>query len=142
MIRLHSVTKVYPRTGAALSDVSLHVRKGEFVFLTGASGSGKSTLLKLVYLAERPTQGEVRVSGMSSLEIRSRDVPKLRRRLGVIFQDFRLLDDRTAAANVAFALEVTGAPRSQIATKVTGVRWSGPRFFGINRHRAKVGSGG
>ncbi len=121
MIRFHSVTKAYARGGAALADVSLHVAKGEFVFITGHSGSGKSTLLKLVYMEEMPTEGEVRVSGMSSREIRRRDIPRLRRRLGVVFQDFGLLEDRTAAANVAFALEVTGAPRSVIAAKVQRV---------------------
>jgi cell division transport system ATP-binding protein len=105
----------------ALTDVSLHVAKGEFVFLTGHSGSGKSTLLKLVYMDEMPTEGEVRVSGMSSREVRRRDIPVLRRRLGVVFQDFGLLEDRTAAANVAFALEVTGAPRSVIGPKVQRV---------------------
>ena len=121
MIRFHGVTKSYGRTGPALVDVSLHVAKGEFVFVTGPSGSGKSTLLKLVYLEEMPTSGEVRVSGTSTLGLRRRDVPRLRRRLGVIFQDFSLLEDRTAAANVAFALEVTGAPRSVIGPKVQRV---------------------
>jgi cell division transport system ATP-binding protein len=121
MIRFHSVSKAYGRGGMALTDVSLHVAKGEFVFLTGHSGSGKSTLLKLVYMDEMPTEGEVRVSGMSSREVRRRDIPVLRRRLGVVFQDFGLLEDRTAAANVAFALEVTGAPRSVIGPKVQRV---------------------
>jgi cell division transport system ATP-binding protein len=121
MIRFHGVTKSYGRSAPALVDVSLHVAKGEFVFVTGPSGSGKSTLLKLVYMEEMPTSGEVRVSGTSTLGLRRRDVPRLRRRLGVIFQDFSLLEDRTAAANVAFALEVTGAPRSVIGPKVQRV---------------------
>jgi cell division transport system ATP-binding protein len=119
MIRFTRVTVEYPRTGRALQDVSFHVGKGEFVFLTGPSGAGKSTILKLVFLEERPTSGEVRVSGMSSATIRGRDVPRLRRRLGVVFQDFRLLEDRTAEANIAFALEVTGAPESAIGPKVS-----------------------
>ena len=121
MIRFTKVTKDYPRLGAALSNVSFSVAKGEFVFLTGPSGAGKSTILKLIYMEERPTDGEVRVAGMSSITIRQRDVPKLRRRLGIVFQDFRLLEDRTAEANVAFALEVTGAPRSSIGGKVSRV---------------------
>ena len=119
MIRFTKVSKDYPRLGAALSNVSFSVAKGEFVFLTGASGAGKSTILKLIYMEERPTNGEVRVGGMSSVTIRRRDVPKLRRRLGNVFQDFRLLEDRTAEANVAFALEVIGAPRATIANKVS-----------------------
>jgi cell division transport system ATP-binding protein len=121
MIRFSRVTKSYPRTGTAVHDVTLHVGKGEFVFLTGASGSGKTTLLKMVYMEERPTSGEVKVSGTSSLEASSRDVARLRRKLGIVFQDFRLLEHRTAEQNVAFALEVTGAPKGTIAGKVARV---------------------
>ena len=119
MIRFTKVTKDYPKLGAALSDVSFSVAKGEFVFLTGPSGAGKSTILKLIFMEERPTDGEVRVAGLSSVTIRPRDIPRLRRKLGIVFQDFRLLEDRTAEANVAFALEVTGTPRSAIAGKVS-----------------------
>jgi cell division transport system ATP-binding protein len=118
MIRFTHVFKEFPRTGLALQDVSFHVGRGEFVFLTGPSGAGKSTILKLIFLEERPTSGEVKVSGVSSVTIRGRDVPRLRRKMGVVFQDFRLLDDRSAEANVAFALEVTGAPPSAIGPKV------------------------
>ena len=118
MIRFFNVTKEYARGGVALKDISFRVAKGEFVFLTGPSGSGKSTLLKLIYLAEMPTEGEVQVSGLNSRELRRGDVAKLRRKLGIVFQDFRLLEDRTAEANVSFALEVTGAPRSTIQPKV------------------------
>ncbi len=119
MIRFTHVSKEYPRTGLALSNVSFHVARGEFVFLTGPSGAGKSTILKLIFLEERPTSGEVKVSGTSSITIRGRDVPRLRRKLGVVFQDFRLLEDRSVEANVAFALEVTGAPASAIRPKVS-----------------------
>ena len=118
MILFTKVTKVYPRSGEALKDVSFHLKKGEFAFLTGPSGAGKSTILRLSYMEERPTSGEVRVSGYSSREVRRSDIPKLRRRLGIVFQDFRLLEDRTAEANVAFALEVTGAKRDSIPGKV------------------------
>jgi cell division transport system ATP-binding protein len=121
MIRFTHVTKNYPRTGTALQDVTVHVSKGEFVFLTGPSGAGKTTLLKMVYMEERPTVGEVRVSGTSSVTASSRDVSKLRRKLGIVFQDFRLLDNRTAEQNIAFALEVTGAPRGVIGPKVARV---------------------
>ncbi|CAN5166437.1 cell division ATP-binding protein FtsE [soil metagenome] len=118
MIKLSSVSKEYPRSGVALRDVSFHVRKGEFAFLTGHSGAGKSTILRLLQMAERPTSGEVRVSGFAASTIRRRDIPQLRRRLGVVFQDFRLLEERTAEQNVAFALEVTGAKRATIAPRV------------------------
>jgi cell division transport system ATP-binding protein len=118
VIRLTDVAKDYPRTGRVLSDISLFVNKGEFVFLTGPSGSGKSTLLKLIYMEERPTTGTVRVSGVDSATLHRGDIARLRRKLGVVFQDFRLLDDRTAHANVAFALEVTGAAAASIPPKV------------------------
>lgn len=118
MIRLHHVRKEYPRHGAALNDVSFELRKGEFCFLTGHSGAGKSTILKLIHMAERPTSGEVRVSGYSSTSIGAREIALLRRKIGYVFQDFRLLQDRTAAQNVAFALEVTGARASVIQSKV------------------------
>ena len=121
MIRFQHVYKEYPRTGLALQDVSLFVGKGEFVFLTGPSGAGKSTLLKMIYLEEFPTRGDVWVSGVRARGAKRGDVAKLRRKLGVVFQDFRLLEDRTAEANVAFALEVIGAPRAQIGAKVARV---------------------
>lgn len=114
MIKLLHVSKVYPRTGSALEDVNIHVPKGQFVFLTGHSGSGKTTTLRLIHMAERPTAGEVRVSGFSSLKTSRRELWKVRRRVGFVFQDFRLLPGRTAMANVAFALEVTGTPKKEI----------------------------
>ena len=121
MIRFTRVSKSYPRTGTAVNDVSLQVNKGEFVFLTGASGAGKSTLLKMIYMEERPTTGEVRVAGTSSVTAKPRDVAKLRRKLGIVFQDFRLLEHRTIEQNVGFALEVIGAPSSVIGGKVARV---------------------
>src|SRR5213078_3030699 len=121
MIQFFNVSKEYPRTGLALSEATFRLHKGEFAFLTGASGAGKSTILRLAYFEERPTKGEIRVSGMSSSELRASEVSKLRRRLGIVFQDFRLLEDRTSEANVAFALEVIGTPRGQIAPRVNRV---------------------
>ena len=118
MIRFQHVYKEYPRTGLALQDVSLFVGKGEFVFLIGPSGAGKSSLLKLTYMEELPTKGDVWVSGVKAKGVKRREVAKLRRKLGVVFQDFRLLEDRTAEANIAFALEVIDAPRSSIPSKV------------------------
>lgn len=119
ILRVANVSKEYPRGGMALRDISFEINKGEFVFLVGHSGAGKSTLLKLLTMAERPTAGEVRVSGYSSFSITSREVPMLRRKLGIVFQDFRLLPDRTAEQNIAFALEVTGTPHAQIGPKVS-----------------------
>ena len=118
MIRFDNVTKEFPRAGAALEDVSFRVRKGEFVFLTGHSGAGKTTALRLIHAADDPTKGEVRVSGYDTRSLGSRDRAMLRRKIGYVFQDFRLLADRTAAENVAFALEVTGARRSVVRSKV------------------------
>ncbi len=114
MIKLTNVSKIYDGKEPALDGVSFHVRKGEFAFLTGHSGSGKTTCLRLIHMAERPTGGEVRVSGFSSKRLSDRDVWKLRRRVGYVFQEFRLLPGRTALDNVAFALEVTGTARREI----------------------------
>jgi cell division transport system ATP-binding protein len=121
VIRLTKVFKAYPKGTLALKDITLHVPKGQFVFLTGHSGAGKSTILKLVYADDTPTSGEVQVSGFSTTRMKPSDVPKLRRRLGIVFQDFRLLEDRTAEDNVAFALEVTGGRRATIGPKVMRV---------------------
>ncbi|MEX0911927.1 MAG: cell division ATP-binding protein FtsE [Gemmatimonadota bacterium] len=118
MIKLTSVSRDYPRTGYAIRNVDLHVKKAEFAFLTGHSGAGKSTILRLIQMAEPPTSGEVRVSGISSARLRRGDIPKLRRKMGVVFQDFRLLSDRTAEENIAFALEVTGARPAAIRPRV------------------------
>lgn len=96
----------------------MFVGKGEFVFLTGPSGAGKSSILKLTYMEELPTKGDVWVSGVKAKGVSRNDVAKLRRKLGVVFQDFRLLEDRTAEANVAFALEVIDTPRAAIQNKV------------------------
>jgi cell division transport system ATP-binding protein len=121
VIRLTKVFKAYPKGTLALKDITLHVPKGQFVFLTGHSGAGKSTILKLVYADDTPTSGEVQVSGFSTTRMKPSDVPKLRRRLGIVFQDFRLLEDRSAEDNVAFALEVTGGRRATIGPKVMRV---------------------
>jgi cell division transport system ATP-binding protein len=118
MIRLIGVTKEYARGGAALSGVSFEIRKGEFCFLTGHSGAGKSTIMRLIHMADRPTSGEITVAGFRSSTIRPREVSMLRRKIGYVFQDFRLLADRSASANIAFALEVTGARPAVIRAKV------------------------
>ncbi|MDQ8145387.1 MAG: cell division ATP-binding protein FtsE [Gemmatimonadota bacterium] len=121
MIRFTRVAKTYASGLPAIEDVSFHLTRGEFAFLTGPSGAGKSTVLKLCYVEERPSGGEVRLLGQSSVLLTARKIPTLRRRLGIVFQDFRLLPDRTAAENVAFALEVTGASAATIGPKVLRV---------------------
>ena len=121
MIRFTNVYKAYPNGALALKDVTFHVAKGEFVFLTGHSGAGKSTIMKLLFAEQSPSAGEVRVSGYNVSALKRDEVPRLRRRLGVVFQDFRLLEDRTAEENVAFALEVTGARSDTIAARVMRV---------------------
>jgi cell division transport system ATP-binding protein len=118
MIRLIHVYKEYPRTGAVISDVSFELLKGEFCFVTGHSGAGKSTLMKMIHMGEKPTRGEVRVSGYNSSKIKPREVAMLRRKIGYVFQDFKLLQNRTVSQNIAFALEVTGARPTVIRTKV------------------------
>jgi cell division transport system ATP-binding protein len=122
VIRFSKVSKRYPTgTDAALDDVSFHIGRGEFVFLTGHSGAGKTTILKLMFAEERPTSGDVRVSGFGISTLKRDEVPRLRRRLGIIFQDFRLLEGRTAAENIAFALEVTGSRAEVIPRRVARV---------------------
>ena len=118
MIRFDHVTREYPRIGRALDDVTFRIGKGEFAFLTGHSGAGKTTVLRLIHIVDRPSAGEVRVSGYDTSKLRSKDIAMLRRKIGYVFQDFRLLRDRSAAENVAFALEVTGARQAVVRTKV------------------------
>ncbi|MGO4258944.1 cell division ATP-binding protein FtsE [Marmoricola sp. RAF53] len=119
MIRFENVSTIYPgQHKAALSDVTVDVEKGEFVFLVGASGSGKSTFLRLVLREARPTQGRVYVAGKEINRLASWKVPALRRKIGTVFQDFRLLPNKTVAENVAFALQVIGKPKSHIEAVV------------------------
>jgi cell division transport system ATP-binding protein len=115
VIRFDNVTKVYPKQGRpALNEVTLEVDKGEFVFLVGASGSGKSTFLRLVLKEEKASHGHVHVAGKDLARLSSWKVPGLRRQIGTVFQDFRLLPNKTVTQNVAFALEVIGRPQTQI----------------------------
>ena len=122
MILFDNVTKVYPnQTRPALDDISLEIEKGEFVFLVGPSGSGKSTFLRLVLREERPTTGQVWVAGKDLGRLSNWKIPTLRRQIGTVFQDFRLLPNKTVAENVAFALEVIGKPSSHIKKVVPEV---------------------
>jgi cell division transport system ATP-binding protein len=122
VIRFDDVTKIYPgQTRPALDDVSLEIEKGEFVFLVGTSGSGKSTFLKLVLREEKTSDGRIHVLGKDLSRLRQWKIPVLRRQVGTVFQDFRLLPNTTVAENVAFALEVIGRPEHQIAKVVPEV---------------------
>lgn len=122
MILFDHVTKTYTNQNRpALDDVSLEVEKGEFVFLVGPSGSGKSTFLRLVLREERPTAGQVWVLGKELNRLSNWKIPALRRQIGTVFQDFRLLPNKSVFENVAFALEVIGKPRSQIRKVVPEV---------------------
>jgi len=121
VIEFINVSKVYANGVTALRDVSLHIGRGEFVFLVGPSGAGKSTLVRLIYREEVATRGIVLVDGLNLGRLRRRDVPFLRRQMGVVFQDFKLLPNRTAYENVAFAMFVTGHTRRQIRRRVPEV---------------------
>jgi len=117
MVQFQRVSKIYSSGVTALSDVSLRIDRGEFVFVVGPTGSGKSTLLKLLYRAELPTHGRVLVYGRDVGRLRAGTVAGLRRTLGVVFQDFKLLPQRTALENVAFALRVTGTASPDIVPR-------------------------
>jgi cell division transport system ATP-binding protein len=121
VIFLRDVTKTYPGGKSALKDVDLTIREGEYVFIVGPSGAGKSTLLKLLIRDEVATEGQVFIDGTDLARLKRREVPRVRRRIGTIFQDFKLLPGRTVWDNVAFALEVTGAPRKRIGPAVDRV---------------------
>jgi cell division transport system ATP-binding protein len=132
MIQIFHVTKEYPGEPPALSDVNLHVTKGEFVFLTGPSGAGKSTLLRLIFCAEPPTSGQLLLFGRNVARVSPGEIPWVRRHIGVVFQDFKLLPERTIAENVALPLEVRSLPRREIRRKVQGLL----RSVGLE-HRAE-----
>ena len=118
LIYFDNVTKVYGNDAVALENVNLGVEAGEFVFLVGASGSGKSTMMRLILKELEPTSGTISVNGVKLSAIPRRYVPKHRREIGCVFQDFKLLPNKTAAENVAYAMEVTGQKRRAIRTRV------------------------
>ena len=122
MIHLKNVTKIYEKNGVtALDDITIDIAPGEFVFIVGTSGSGKSTLMKLLMHEEIPTAGEILVDGRDVVRLTRKEVPYLRRGLGVIFQDFRLLEDKTVYENIAFAMQVIETPRKIIKRSVDAV---------------------
>ena len=121
MIDLENVTKAYATGAQALNGVTLHIDKGEFVFIVGDSGSGKSTLIKLLLKELEPTSGTIKVNGINLNKMKRRAIPKYRRKLGVVFQDFRLLKDRDVYENVAFAQRAIGRPTRVIRKRVPEV---------------------
>ncbi len=121
MITFKNVTKVYKNDVVGLDNVSFHIDKGEFVFLVGQSGAGKSTLIKLLMCEEKATSGEIIFGNTCVTALKRRQIPYLRRSMGVVFQDFRLLPQKTVFENVAFAMEIIGAPRRQISRQVPNV---------------------
>jgi cell division transport system ATP-binding protein len=121
MILLDRVTKVYNRTNTALDRISLHVEPREFVIIIGTSGAGKSTLLKLLTKEEKPTSGKIVVGGLDYDKLKDKDIPLVRRKIGVVFQDFKLLPNKTVFENVAFALEIVGYGNKEIQHTVPKV---------------------
>ncbi|HIT21612.1 MAG TPA: cell division ATP-binding protein FtsE [Candidatus Scybalousia intestinigallinarum] len=118
LIRIKDVSKQYRNGVTAIYDLNLKIKKGDFVFIIGGTGSGKSTLIKMLYREEKPTKGEIIVGGLNVAKLRNGRVYKLRRKLGIVFQDYRLLPKSTVYENVAFALEVIGAKKEEINQKV------------------------
>lgn len=121
MINLQGISKVYSHSSVGLTDVNLHINSGEFVSIVGQSGAGKTTLVKLIIAEERPTRGKIEIGGWDITDITPGVVPYLRRQIGVIFQDFKLLPKKTVFENVAFALEVAGVKSSRIKKVVPEV---------------------
>ncbi|ETX04688.1 MAG: cell division protein FtsE [Candidatus Entotheonella gemina] len=119
MIRVFDVDKAYDHHTTVLTALTFHIAKGEMVFLTGPSGAGKTTLLRLLYGAERPDRGQIIVNGRNIARLQHRHLPLLRRSLGLVFQDFRLLPERTAFDNIAFALRAMGVPAREVRERVT-----------------------
>ena len=118
MVEFKNVSKVYANNVVALKDLSLKVSSGEFVFIVGASGAGKSTFLKLMMCEERPSAGQIIIDGQDLSNLKNRDIPYLRRNMGIVFQDFRVVEKMTVFDNVAFAMHITGASEREIRKRV------------------------
>ncbi|MGE5391354.1 MAG: cell division ATP-binding protein FtsE [Deltaproteobacteria bacterium] len=121
MVQFYNVSKIYPNGAKALDDISIQIDRGEFVFLMGPSGAGKSTLVKMLFREELPTRGQIFLASRSVVRMKRSDVPRLRRNMGIVFQDFKLLEKKTVAENVSFAMEVVGASSKEIRTRVPEV---------------------
>lgn len=133
MIQMFHVYKTYPVNFKALIDINLKVDKSEFIFVTGPSGAGKSTLLQLLFCAEKVTEGQILVNGRNIARLRESSIPYLRRNIGIVFQDFKLLPQKTVFENVSFALKILGFPRKEMKRKV----WQTLRLVGLE-HKLDV----
>ena len=133
MLKMTDVSKVYPGGSVALQNVDIHIEPGEFVFVVGPSGAGKSTFIKMLFREVLPTTGSIFVNGMDILSLSPKEIPFMRRQLGIIFQDYRLLPDRTVYENVAFAMQVIEAPHRKIKRQVMNML----DLVGL-RHRANA----
>ena len=133
VLKMTDVSKVYPGGSVALQNVDIHIEPGEFVFVVGPSGAGKSTFIKMLFREVLPTTGSIFVNGVDILSLTPNEIPYMRRQLGIIFQDYRLLPDRTVYENVAFAMEVIETPRRKIKRRVLNVL----DLVGL-RHRANA----
>ena len=133
MLRMENASKVYPGGSVALKDVDIHIKPGEFVFVVGPSGAGKSTFIKMLFREVLPTTGSIFVNGVDILSLTPKEIPYMRRQLGIIFQDYRLLPDRTVYENVAFAMQVIETPHRKIKRRVLNVL----DLVGL-RHRANA----
>ncbi len=121
MLLISNVSKIYSGGSVALEDVNVHIEPGEFVFVVGPSGAGKSTFIKMLFREVLPTTGSIFVNGIDILKLQDKEIPYMRRQLGIIFQDYRLLPDRTVYENVAFAMQVIEAPHRKIKRRVLNV---------------------
>jgi len=133
LIQFENVTKIYDNGFHALNDISFTIEKGEFVFLVGSSAAGKSTIIKLIMKEEDATDGNILINGIDVCDLKRREVPYFRRTIGVVFQDFRLLPHKTVQENVAYAMEIIGAPNKEIRRNVPGVL----SMVGLS-HKAKM----
>ena len=121
MINVDKVTKIYDNGAVAINNISLNIKKGEFVFVIGSSGSGKSTFMKMLLKEVEPTEGKISIDGIDINNIKRKEIPFLRRKIGVVFQDFRLLSSKTVFENIAFALQVTETPPKAIRRNVPAI---------------------
>ena len=141
MVQIFNLSKAYSRDGNALEDINLKIPKGDFVYITGPSGAGKSTLLKLLYVAEKPTRGQILINGQNVTRMGSSKIPFLRRQLGIVFQDFKLIASRTIFENVAFPLEVRGRKRFEISKKVYQALKSVGLEYKLTKHPLELSGG-
>ncbi|MDR1701425.1 MAG: cell division ATP-binding protein FtsE [Sporomusaceae bacterium] len=133
MIQMSNVSKIYGTRTVALSNISVKIEQGEFVFIVGPSGAGKSTFIKLIFMEETATSGDIVINGRNLADLTPKDIPYLRRHIGVVFQDFRLLPNKTVYDNVAFAMRVTEQPRREIQKRIPLIL----ELVGL-RHKARV----